>query len=128
METGKIPLLGDPLPQMKVLTTHGPKTIPDDYKGKWLVLFSHPGDFTPVCTTEFYAFAKRNDDFKNLNAELLGLSVDQVFAHIKWVEWIKENLLVSTAKCFDIIDIITDKLYSIKVGIIKYDFSGGNFQ
>ncbi len=92
METGRIPLLGEPLPQMKVLTTHGPKTLPDDYKGKWLVLFSHPADFTPVCTTEFYAFAKRNEDFKNLNAELLGLSVDQVFAHIKWVEWINEKL------------------------------------
>lgn len=54
----KNPLIGEPLPQMKVLTTHGPKVIPDDYKGKWLILFSHPGDFTPVCTTEFYAFLR----------------------------------------------------------------------
>lgn len=56
------------------------------------MLFSHPGDFTPVCTTEFVAFAKRYSEFKELNCELIGLSVDQVFSHIKWVEWIKDNL------------------------------------
>jgi peroxiredoxin (alkyl hydroperoxide reductase subunit C) len=88
----KMPLIGDPLPQMKVVTTHGVKSLPDDYAGKWLVLFSHPADFTPVCTTEFVAFAKRVDQFKELNCELLGLSIDQVFAHIKWGEWIEENL------------------------------------
>ncbi len=60
-------------------------------EGKWFVLFSHPGDFTPVCTTEFVSFAKKNEQFKELNAELIGLSVDQVFSHIKWVEWINEN-------------------------------------
>jgi peroxiredoxin (alkyl hydroperoxide reductase subunit C) len=56
------------------------------------VLFSHPADFTPVCTTEFIAFQQRYDKFKALNCELIGLSVDQVFSHIKWVEWIKDNL------------------------------------
>jgi peroxiredoxin (alkyl hydroperoxide reductase subunit C) len=56
------------------------------------VLFSHPGDFTPVCTTEFVAFAKKAEEFKKINTELIGLSVDQVFAHIKWVEWIEEKL------------------------------------
>lgn len=86
------PLIGDPMPSLKVQTTHGVKTFPDDYKGKWVVLFSHPADFTPVCTTEFYAFAKRHDAFRKLNAELVGLSLDQVFSHIKWVEWIKEKL------------------------------------
>lgn len=90
-----IPLLGEQLPKFTAQTTHGVKTFPDDYKGKWIVLFSHPGDFTPVCTTEFVAFAKRNEEFKKLNAELVGLSIDQVFAHIKWVEWIKENLGVT---------------------------------
>ena len=59
---------------------------------KWFVLFSHPGDFTPVCTTEFVAFQKRYDQFRALNTELIGLSIDQVFSHIKWVEWIKEKL------------------------------------
>lgn len=87
-----IPLLGEPLPNLVVQTTHGIKNLPEDYKGKWLVLFSHPADFTPVCTTEFVAFAKRNEEFKKLNAELLGLSIDQVFSHIKWVEWIKEKV------------------------------------
>ena len=87
-----IPLLGEALPNLVVQTTHGIKNLPKDYKGKWLVLFSHPADFTPVCTTEFVAFAKRNEEFKKLNAELLGLSIDQVFSHIKWVEWIKEKV------------------------------------
>ncbi len=87
-----IPLLGEKMPSLEVQTTHGKKKIPEDYKGKWIVLFSHPADFTPVCTTEFVAFAKRNDKFKELNAELIGLSIDQVFSHIKWVEWIKEKI------------------------------------
>lgn len=87
----KLPLLGDAFPAMEVKTTHGMKNLPGDYKGKWFVLFSHPGDFTPVCTTEFIGFAKKADEFKKLNTELLGLSVDQVFSHIKWVEWINEK-------------------------------------
>lgn len=87
-----IPLLGEKIPSLTVQTTHGIKKIPEDYKGKWIVLFSHPADFTPVCTTEFVAFAKRNEEFKKLNAELIGLSIDQVYSHIKWVEWIKEKL------------------------------------
>ncbi|MBS7527825.1 peroxiredoxin [Fusibacter paucivorans] len=91
MEPAKLPLLGDAFPKMQVTTTHGVKTLPDDYKGKWFVLFSHPGDFTPVCTTEFVAFSKKNEAFKALNTELIGLSVDQVFSHIKWIEWINEN-------------------------------------
>ncbi len=91
-EKKSFPLIGDPAPELKVQTTHGIKNIPGDYKGKWLVLFSHPADFTPVCTTEFVAFAKREDQFKELNADLLGLSIDQVFSHIKWDEWIKDNL------------------------------------
>jgi len=87
-----MPLLGDSFPQMKVQTTHGPVSLPGDFSGKWFILFSHPGDFTPVCTTEFVAFQKRYDKFKELNTELIGLSVDQVFSHIKWVDWIKDNL------------------------------------
>lgn len=87
-----MPLLGDPFPDVEVLTTHGPMRLPRDLAGKWFVLFSHPGDFTPVCTTEFYAFTKKADKFKELGAELIGLSVDQVFSHIKWVEWINETL------------------------------------
>ncbi len=89
-----MPLLGDKFPEMSVQTTRGQINLPGDYNGKWFVLFSHPADFTPVCTTEFIAFQQRYEKFKNLNCELIGLSVDQVFAHIKWEEWIKEKMNV----------------------------------
>ena len=91
-EKKNMPLLGDDFPQMKVQTTHGTMELPQAFSGKWFVLFSHPADFTPVCTTEFFAFQKRYSRFRELDCELIGLSVDQVFAHIKWEEWIKENL------------------------------------
>jgi len=93
-EKGGIPLIGDKFPKMEVTTTFGPVTLPDDAikGGDWFVLFSHPADFTPVCTTEFHAFALRNKQFQELNTKLIGLSIDQVFSHIKWTEWIKENL------------------------------------
>ncbi|MCE7742948.1 MAG: peroxiredoxin [Candidatus Heimdallarchaeota archaeon] len=91
-ETGKIPLIGTMFPKMVVQTTHGMKKLPGDYKGKWVVLFSHPADYTPVCTTEFVSFQNHYDEFQAMNTELIGLSIDQVFSHIKWVEWIKENL------------------------------------
>ncbi len=87
-----IPLLGDEFPTMNVMTTHGKMELPKAFAGKWFVLFSHPADFTPVCTTEFVAFQKRYDKFKALNCELIGLSMDQVFSHIKWEEWIREKL------------------------------------
>ncbi|KAF5413002.1 MAG: Peroxiredoxin [Candidatus Methanophagaceae archaeon] len=87
-----MPLIGEEFPEMEVQTTHGKKKLPEEYKGKWFVLFSHPADFTPVCTTEFVAFQRRFEAFKELDCELIGLSIDQVFSHIKWVEWIKDNL------------------------------------
>jgi peroxiredoxin (alkyl hydroperoxide reductase subunit C) len=89
-----MPLIGDTFPQMKVVTTHGPKELPAAYAGRWFILFSHPADFTPVCTTEFVAFQKRFDAFQKLGVDLIGMSVDQVFAHIKWEEWIREKLEV----------------------------------
>jgi len=94
MEERKLnmPLLGDLFPEMEVVTTHGPMTLPNDMKGNWFVLFSHPADFTPVCTTEFVGFQKRYGDLKKMGVKLVGLSVDQVFSHIKWIEWIKDNL------------------------------------
>ena len=94
MKKNKInmPLLGDKFPKLSVKTTHGEMNIPEDLKGSWFVLFSHPADFTPVCTTEFVAFQKRYDEFEKLGCKLIGMSVDQVFSHIKWVEWIKEKL------------------------------------
>jgi peroxiredoxin (alkyl hydroperoxide reductase subunit C) len=92
MQELNMPLLGDDFPELNVVTTHGQLNLPGDMKGKWFVLFSHPADFTPVCTTEFVAFQKRYDEFKALGCELVGLSIDQVFSHIKWVEWMKEKL------------------------------------
>jgi len=88
---GQIPLIGEKFPEMEVLTTHGRKKLPRDYESKWFVLFSHPADFTPVCTSEFIAFAKRYEDFKRLDVEPIGLSVDSTFSHIKWIEWIKDK-------------------------------------
>ena len=85
-------VIGEKFPTVEVKTTHGNMKLPEAFKGKWFVLFSHPADFTPVCTTEFYAMQKRLEKFKELEAEVIGLSVDQVFAHLKWMEWIKENL------------------------------------
>ncbi len=92
MEQSRIPLLGERAPSFEAQTTRGKIRFPEDYKGKWVVLFSHPADFTPVCTTEFVAFQKRYEKFKELGCELIGLSIDQVFSHIKWIEWIKEKL------------------------------------
>ena len=85
-----LPQLNKPAPDFNAPTTHGPKSL-SDYKGKWLLLFSHPADFTPVCTTEFMGFAKLQDKFSALNTELLGLSIDSHFAHIAWLRNIKEH-------------------------------------
>ena len=93
VEQSYMPAIGEKFPRMEVITTHGKITLPDYYvnQGKWFVLFSHPADFTPVCTTEFISFQKHYKDFKALNTELIGLSEDQVWSHIKWIEWIKEH-------------------------------------
>lgn len=85
-----LPLLGDPAPDFEAITTKGIVRL-EDYKGKWLVLFSHPADFTPVCTTEFMAFSELYDEFKKRNTELLGLSVDSVSSHIAWARNIEEK-------------------------------------
>ena len=87
-----MPLLGDDFPEIQVTTTHGPMSIPKDLKGSWFVLFSHPADFTPVCTTEFYGFQMKYEEFEKMNCRLIGMSVDQVFSHIKWIQWIRETL------------------------------------
>lgn len=85
-----MPRINQAAPGFEAPTTHGPRKL-EDYKGKWLVLFSHPADFTPVCTTEFIGFAERCKDFAALNVELLGLSIDSNFSHIAWVRNIKEK-------------------------------------
>ena len=91
LETINIPLIGEPAPAFEAPSTKGVIKFPEDYKGKWVVFFSHPADFTPVCTTEFISFQKHYDEFKKRNAELLGYSVDGVHSHIAWVKNIKEK-------------------------------------
>jgi len=89
-----MPLLGDAFPTLQVQTTQGPMTLPADLKGSWFIVFSHPADFTPVCTTEFVGFQELVPEFDKLGVKLVGLSVDQVFSHIKWIEWMKDKLNV----------------------------------
>ncbi len=89
-QTPAMPCLNETAPRFEAPTTDGVKTL-EDYKGKWLALFSHPADFTPVCTTEFIAFAKRAGEFKKLNTELLGLSIDSHYSHVAWIRNIKEK-------------------------------------
>jgi len=91
-ELNRLPLIGDKAPSFTAETTQGTINFPDDYKGKWVIFFSHPADFTPVCTTEFMTFASMEKDFKDLNAELLGLSIDSTFSHIAWLRTIKEKI------------------------------------
>lgn len=91
-EIFRMPLIGDLAPSFTATTTQGKVTFPDDYKGKWVIFFSHPADFTPVCTSEFMTFARMHQEFKDLNTELLGLSVDSLYAHIAWLRTIKEKI------------------------------------
>ncbi|MGM0832172.1 MAG: peroxiredoxin [Pseudomonadota bacterium] len=85
-----MPQLNRPAPDFTAKTTHGEKSL-SDYRGKWLVLFAHPSDFTPVCTTEFSAFANYAEQFKDVNTALLGLSIDSIHSHIAWTRSIKDN-------------------------------------
>ena len=91
-QENRMPLIGEKAPSFKAETTQGPINFPDDYKGQWVIFFSHPADFTPVCTTEFMTFASMQDEFKALNAELLGLSIDSTFSHIAWARTINEKI------------------------------------
>lgn len=95
------PRLNEAAPAFKANTTHGVKSL-EDYRGKWLILFSHPADFTPVCTTEFIAFAKAAPKFAQMNCDLLGLSIDSLFSHLAWTLNIKEKFGVEIP--FPIID------------------------
>ena len=90
MENYRMPLIGDKAPSFSAVTTQGTINFPEDYKGKWVILFSHPADFTPVCTTEFMTFGSMMDEFKALNTELVGLSVDSLYSHIAWLRKIQE--------------------------------------
>jgi peroxiredoxin 2/4 len=90
-EYGSMPVIGEPAPDFEAVTTNGVIKL-SDLKGKWIVLFSHPADFTPVCTTEFMAFASVTDELKGLNVQLMGLSIDSVHSHLAWIKNVKEKM------------------------------------
>ena len=87
-----MPVIGDKAPSFEADTTQGHIKFPEDYKGKWVILFSHPADFTPVCTTEFMTFASMEKEFEALNCKLIGLSIDSHYSHIAWLRTIKEKI------------------------------------
>jgi peroxiredoxin (alkyl hydroperoxide reductase subunit C) len=87
-----MPRIGDKAPEFKAITTQGPVNFPSDYKGNWVILFSHPADFTPVCTSEFMTFATMESQFEEVNCKLIGLSIDGLYSHIAWLRTIKEKI------------------------------------
>jgi len=87
-----MPRIGDKAPEFKAVTTQGPINFPGDYAGSWVILFSHPADFTPVCTSEFMTFASLEQKFADANCKLVGLSVDGLYSHIAWLRTIKEKI------------------------------------
>jgi peroxiredoxin (alkyl hydroperoxide reductase subunit C) len=91
-EVCHVPLIGEPAPSFTAETTQGIIHFPEDYKGKWVILFSHPADFTPVCTTEFMTFATMMPEFEALNCKLIGLSIDSIYSHIAWLRTLEEKL------------------------------------
>ncbi len=88
----QMPIIGQVAPSFTADTTQGSINFPEDYKGKWVILFSHPADFTPVCTTEFMTFASMEKEFDALNTKLVGLSIDSIYSHIAWLRTIKEKI------------------------------------
>jgi len=91
-ELVSMPRIGDKAPAFKAVTTQGEINFPADYAGKWVILFSHPADFTPVCTSEFMTFATMEKQFEEANTKLVGLSVDGLYSHIAWLRTIKEKI------------------------------------
>ncbi len=91
-QVARMPLIGEKAPSFTAETTQGPIRFPEDFNGKWVVFFSHPADFTPVCTTEFITFASMQREFEELNCRLLGLSIDSTYSHIAWLRTIKERI------------------------------------
>ena len=93
LNTTPLPRIGDKAPSFEAVTTQGPIRFPEDYAGRWIILFSHPSDFTPVCTSEFMTFAARSDEFEALNCQLVGLSVDGLYSHIAWLRTIRDKIV-----------------------------------
>lgn len=114
MNEFRIPLIGEMAPEFNSASTMGQINFPADYKGKWTVLFSHPADFTPVCTTEFMAFQDKIEEFKKRNVELIGYSVDGIQSHIAWVNNIKEKFDVEIS-----FPIVADMSLAFKYGMLQ---------
>ena len=121
-ELKSMPRIGDKAPTFKAITTQGEINFPSDYEGKWIILFSHPADFTPVCTSEFMTFAKREPEFSTLNCQLVGLSIDGLYSHIAWLRSIKDKIEFNGMKnmevTFPLIEDITMEVAK-KYGMIQ---------
>ena len=121
----RLPLIGDKAPAFQALTTNGTIHFPEDYEGKWVLFFSHPSDFTPVCTTEFMTMASMKEEFRDMNVELLGLSVDSLYSHIAWIRRIEElewNGLKNVKIDFPVISDLNTKV-STKYGMLQPNVS-----
>jgi len=121
-QVNSIPVIGQKAPDFTAETTQGIINFPDDYKGHWVILFSHPADFTPVCTTEFMTFASMEKDFNNLNCKLIGLSIDSTYSHIAWLRTIKEKIEYNGMKNIEVtFPVIADLTMDVskKYGMIQ---------
>jgi peroxiredoxin 2/4 len=120
--TSFLPRIGDMAPSFEAVTTQGNIIFPSDYRGKWVILFSHPADFTPVCTSEFMTFASMQSEFEALNTQLVGLSIDGLYSHIAWLRTIKEKIEFNGMKnievTFPLIEDITMEVAK-KYGMIQ---------
>jgi len=121
-EVFSMPRIGDKAPSFTANTTQGEINFPDQYEGRWVILFSHPADFTPVCTSEFITFASMEKNFKEVNCDLIGLSVDGIHAHIAWLRTVKEKIEYKGMKNmevnFPLIDDVSMKVAN-KFGMIQ---------
>lgn len=122
VKVSSIPRIGEKAPSFKAITTQGDIQFPEQYEGNWVILFSHPADFTPVCTSEFMAFATLQEEFEKYNTKLVGLSVDGLYSHIAWLRTIKEKIEYKGMKnvevTFPLIEDITMEVAS-KYGMIQ---------
>jgi len=121
-QTASMPRIGDKAPAFKAVTTQGEINFPSDFSGSWVILFSHPADFTPVCTSEFMTFACMEEQFAKVNCKLVGLSIDGLYSHIAWLRTIKEKIEYKGMKNvevkFPLIEDITMEI-ATKYGMIQ---------
>jgi peroxiredoxin (alkyl hydroperoxide reductase subunit C) len=121
MNYNPMPMIGDKAPEFRTMTTKGKVDFPNDYKGSWVVLFSHPADFTPVCTTEFIGFTKMAPEFEKINTKLIGLSIDSLHSHLAWAKSIEDIDLYGEGKVKVSFPIIADISMSVakKYGMLQ---------